>query len=606
MITAEPFGLTFSLHDSKQELAIERVASEHEIKRIRVGKRAYITLLNFRFSEPLQTDVRYFYDIHFSNGRDPAFNLAQCMPDIVYPGSITPSFVITTQVRQILHGSCRRPHHPSVDGLLEVDNLIQAGIEDHSCHPDLLIMTGDQVYMDDVAGPMLNAIHQVIEQLGLFHEGLQVDGINNSEQLQTHELGYYRRQRLLPDIAGNETVLSYFFKGKKKPVFTSVNANNHLISLAEMIAMYCLVWSPELWKTIKISDQYVPAEFKPQFAEEQQIIESFSEGLAKVRRAMAHIPVYMIFDDHDVTDDWNLNRAWEEAVYTNPFAKRIVGNALISYWLCQGWGNNVSNFNALERDVANHFQSQGVVEHDQLIDKLLHWHHWFFKLNTEPKIVVLDTRTQRWRSESSLQKPSGLMDWESLCDLQQELINQPSVIMVSAAPVFGVKLIETIQKIFTFFGQALTVDAENWMAHRGTASVMLNIFRHIKTPPNFVILSGDVHYSFVYDIRLRFRKNSPRITQVTCSGIKNEFPDRLLRWLDRINRILYGPKSLLNWFTQRRNMEIKHRRPDNQSFRTLHNGAGVGLLKVDKDCQHVDASIISKDGHTTHFNTPKD
>ena len=154
------------------------------------------------------------------------------------------------------------------------------------------------------------------------------------------------------------------------------------------------------------------------------------------------------------------------------------------------------------------------------------------------------------------------MDWEALCEMQQELIGQPSVILVSAAPIFGVKLIETIQKIFTFFGKALTVDAENWMAHKGTASVILNIFRHHKTPPNFVILSGDVHYSFVYDVKLRFRRNSPNITQITCSGIKNEFPEKLLRWFDRLNRVLYARRSPLNWFTQRRNMTIKHRRPD--------------------------------------------
>ena len=47
-----------------------------------------------------------------------------------------------------------------------------------------------------------------------------------------------------------------------------------------------------------------------------------------------------------------------------------------------------------------------------------------FSLETTPKVIVLDTRTKRWRSESSSNKPSGLMDWEALSELQQELINQ--------------------------------------------------------------------------------------------------------------------------------------------------------------------------------------
>jgi hypothetical protein len=69
--------------------------------------------------------------------------------------------------------------------------------------------------------------------------------------------------------------------------------------------------------------------------------------------------------------------------------------------------------------------------------------------------------------------------------------------MVSPAPVLGVKLIENVQRVFTWLGLALMVDAENWMAHPGAAHVMLNIFRHRRTPRTFVILSGDVHYSFV-------------------------------------------------------------------------------------------------------------
>lgn len=39
----------------------------------------------------------------------------------------------------------------------------------------------------------------------------------------------------------------------------------------------------------------------------------------------------MIFDDHDVTDDWNLTIGWEQAAYSNTFAKRIIGNSLIAY-----------------------------------------------------------------------------------------------------------------------------------------------------------------------------------------------------------------------------------------------------------------------------------
>ncbi len=45
------------------------------------------------------------------------------------------------------------------------------------------------------------------------------------------------------------------------------------------------------------------------------------QTLPKVRRAMANISTFMIFDDHDVTDDWNLNPSWRDRVFTSPLGK---------------------------------------------------------------------------------------------------------------------------------------------------------------------------------------------------------------------------------------------------------------------------------------------
>nr|WP_313901674.1 alkaline phosphatase D family protein [Aliiglaciecola sp. M165] len=601
IVTSVLSPIKLVLKDTHGACLFEQELNSTQHQSVQVGERAFIQVLHVQPESKLINGDRYFYDVITVDQSGKETSASVSLKDILYEQHSCMSFVFKSEISNLLHGSCRKPHHQSDDGLLAVDDTLKNAFNNPSDQPDMLILSGDQVYIDDVAGPTLCAIHNVIDQLGLFHEDLPLEGLENSAKLTEHEHGYYQRPMLLPDDVASETVMSYFFAAKKKPIFTSVNANNHLISLAEVIAMYILVWSPEMWQTAIMSDKNIADEFKEKFAQEKADIEAFSQGLYRVRRALAHIPVYMIFDDHDVTDDWNLTRGWEDAVYNHPFAKRIVGNAILGYWLCQGWGNDVDKISPLTEKLSSHFTDSGLINHDETIDAILHWDQWHYTLDTAPKIVVLDTRTQRWRSESSLVKPSGLMDWEALCDLQQELINQPSVIMVSAAPIFGVKLIETVQRIFTFFGKALVVDAENWMAHKGTASVILNIFRHYKTPPNFVILSGDVHYSFVYDITLKFRRNSPHITQITSSGIKNEFPDTLIRWFDRLNRILYGPRSPLNWFTQRRNMTIKHRKPGKQKIRTLYNGSAIGLLKVDKNCKNVDASLLRANGETVKF-----
>ena len=158
--------------------------------------------------------------------------------------------------------------------------------------------------------------------------------------------------------------------------------------------------------------------------------------------------------------------------------------------------------------------------------------------------MVLDSRTHRWRSEVSPRRPSGLMDWEALTDLQQALRGHPAVLLVASAPIFGVKLIETVQRVFSFFGHPLLVDAENWMSHPGAASAMLNIFRHPKTPQTFVVLSGDVHYSFVYDVELRPRGCRPWTTgPAVCDRSGAHNPRRPAHKLDHLNRWLFSPRT---------------------------------------------------------------
>ncbi|WP_334021926.1 alkaline phosphatase family protein [Alteromonas sp. S015] len=580
------------------------VSGNSQRETVRVGKYAFIHLLSFTASEPFEDTARIGYALSFLDDAQQAIWEDE-QRALLYDGQSSLSFHYTETPETILHGSCRKPHFHSDDALAQVDELHKNAFKTRHDFPDLLLMTGDQIYADDVAGPMLKAIHSVIDRLGLYHETLEGAVVTNTNELATHAHGYYEREQLLPQIATNTVLSSIFFGAKRKPVFTSVNAQNHLIGSAEIIAMYLLVWSDTLWTDINIDKNGVPQKYLAIFDKEQEALNGFVKQLPQVRRALAHIPTYMIFDDHDVTDDWNLTRGWEQEVYGNPLSKRMIGNALIGYLLCQGWGNAPKKVAPLVTKIQESMGKNGLNSHDEIIDALLDFDQWHYRLDTTPPIEVLDTRTQRWRSESNMNKPSGLMDWEALCDFQHSIIGKESVIVVSAAPIYGVKVIEAIQKVFTFFGKALTVDAENWMAHKGTANVILNIFRHYKTPPEFIILSGDVHYSFVYDVRLRFRRNSPHITQFTCSGLKNAFPDGLIKWLDRLNRVLYRSKSPLNLFTRRRNMSVKAREPS-LGYGELFNGCAIGVLKISQENTDVQCKALLSNGKEVEFPASKD
>lgn len=551
-----------------------------------LGRHAALHLIDLPLEQALPQDTRIAYDLQIIDSAG-AKGMRDWAPHLLYDGAEHADFVLRARVDQLLHGSCRKPHHAATDGLLCADRLL-AEQHDARQRPALLLMSGDQVYVDDVAGPMLCAIHQLIARLGLFDECLQGAVVEDSQALYANPVGYYQRADLLPAVKSNQTLRDKFFGGVEKPVFTSSSADNHLVTFAEMIAMYLLVWSPVPWTLISEQPPPLSAEQQQRYARERERIDAFRQSLGQAARVFAHLPTLMIFDDHDVTDDWNLSARWEQTAYGHPFSKRIIGNALLAYLLCQGWGNNPDVFDEPLQAFADLLQ-QRQNEHlraaaqDALIDQLLHFEQWHYVLPTTPALLVLDTRTRRWRSEGHLSKPSGLMDWEALCDFQQALLDHPSCIIVSPAPMFGVKLIEGIQKLFTYAGHPLMVDAENWMAHRGAASVMLNIFRHSRTPGDFVILSGDVHYSFVYRVSIRHKRASPTIWQITSSGIKNEFPAKLLDWFDRLNRWLYAPWSPLNWLTKRRRMRVTPLIPDrSRSGERLWNGAGLGQVFFDE------------------------
>lgn len=581
----------------------EKIGGE-SLRSIRIGKRAFIQLIDLRLAQTLPVGEVIEYDLRLKTPQGDE-GLTDLLPHLLYEDERLPSFVVKTRLDNLLHGSCRKPHHSSGDALVRVDEQLYKTLKEPEKRPALLMMTGDQIYADDVVGPMLVAVHQAISLLELFPERLSGALVDSSETLFASEYCYYQREELLPHTKANQALRDRFFGGVRKPIFTTDSAHNHLITLAEVTAMYLLIWSPQLWSHIAFSTEDVKQPFRNRYAQELREVQRFAVPLARVQRALAHVPVYMIFDDHDVTDDWNLTRGWEEAAYANPFSRRIIGNALIAYWLFQAWGNAPAMFDDhFLQAVHDCFTEPGDIKQDTLIDHLLEYDHWHYSLPTTPKLVVMDTRTHRWWSETSLAKPSGLVDWEELSDLQQELMGQPAVVLVSPAPIFGVKLIETVQRIFTFFGHALLVDAENWMAHPGSANVILNIFRHRKTPQHFVILSGDVHYSFAYDVKIRFRENSPDIWQITCSGLKNEFPRRLLCWFDRLNRWLYASRSPLNWFTKRRRMRVHARQPEGLAPYRMANRSGVGRVSLSKEGVPTEICLLPADGGVIRFLPP--
>jgi hypothetical protein len=81
-----------------------------------------------------------------------------------------------------------------------------------------------------------------------------------------------------------------------------------------------------------------------------KLVESFfkftitAQGVAKVRKGLANVATYMMFDDHEVSDDWHMTHDWVNEVYASPVGLRVMQNAMCAYAVFQAWGNTPERF----------------------------------------------------------------------------------------------------------------------------------------------------------------------------------------------------------------------------------------------------------------------
>ena len=62
-------------------------------------------------------------------------------------------------------------------------------------------------------------------------------------------------------------------------------------------------------------------------------------GDPEIRWLLSVVPSSMIFDDHDVRDDWNTSAIWKQEMAGKPWWRNRIRGALASYWVYQHLGN---------------------------------------------------------------------------------------------------------------------------------------------------------------------------------------------------------------------------------------------------------------------------
>jgi len=413
---------------------------------------------------------------------------------LAYAPHSYPTFFIDDVSLNILHGSCRKPNGSGGDALACADMLLQSTVREDSLknRPSALFLTGDQIYADEVHDELITPIAQLGRQLLGFDE-------------------------TIPTLPTPVHLLDPKDRGRLAETFFSPHegAENQMFGFGEFAGLYLLSLNQELW-------------FDSLTEPKSRDLRIFRKRLPAVRRALANIATYMIFDDHDVTDDWNMSKAWEDrSLRSRPgsIGRRVIANALCAYWAFQGWGNKPEAFDdAFRNTITDYFANDG--QNGSAFEALLlDTHPWSFVAPTTPPAFFLDCRTRRASSTMRDDAPSALMDDSALQDFHTEAsarqLSGKWLVVIAQTPVLGVPDDERyIEAERHGFRDPEQYDNERWHSNRTGYSKLLRELHTLK-PRGCIILSGDLHYGFVVRATVTVNETTVLVTQFTSSALKN-------------------------------------------------------------------------------------
>jgi phosphodiesterase/alkaline phosphatase D-like protein len=273
--------------------------------------------------------------------------------------------------------------------------------------------------------------------------------------------------------------------------------------------------------------------------------ESWSSPL--VRWLLSTIPVAMIFDDHDVIDDWNISQRWMEDIRaTDWWEDRIVG-AFVAYWIHQHLGN------LSPEDLETDDLYRRVREVDDAGDLLDDFARaadrdpatvrWSFDRRLgDAHLVVVDSRAGRVLEEGRRDMLDAT-EWDWL----EQRLQQPAkhLLVASSLPILMPRSIHDVERWNQHlaggrWGSAVAklaeqmrqeFDLEHWSAFPDSFERLMRLIAGVvmrREPPHSVtLLSGDVHHAYVS--RLRVPDGRRPVYQVVASPMRQTVPPTLIR-----------------------------------------------------------------------------
>ena len=295
-----------------------------------------------------------------------------------------------------------------------------------------------------------------------------------------------------------------------------------------------------------------------------------------IRWVLSTVPSAMIFDDHDIRDDWNTSWSWRREMRATTWWQERIVSGLGSYWVHQHLGNlspaELAGEEVWSR-VVEHVASGATDELDLTADvdalaaradaEPTSYRWSYTRAMGDCALVVIDSRAAREL------RPDGrsMLDAEEMRWVDGVLRGGVRHLFVGTSLPFllppGLHDFEAMDEALAqgAYGRTVataaeklrrSIDLEHWAAFNEGFDELFALVMEVArgergpAPQTVTFLSGDVHNSYLAELSdpLRLGVQS-RVVQAVCSPIRNPMPRGVRVFMSLFARSLVRPMRFL-------------------------------------------------------------
>jgi hypothetical protein len=251
----------------------------------------------------------------------------------------------------------------------------------------------------------------------------------------------------------------------------------------------------------------------------------------------------MIFDDHEIIDDWNSSVSWRREVREQPWWPERISSGLASYWVYQHLGNLDPDQIAADPVYREVMAAAGDATEvlrgfGMAVDKEADGapgYQWSYALDLgRTRVVVLDNRCSRVLDpDRRAMLPPG--EWAWFAELARGDFDH--LVVGSSLPWLlppGIHHLESWNERLAISPrprvagfaerQRRAFDLEHWASMQSSFNALAALFAEVGSTgaASVSVLSGDVHHSYVARAVFRERPVHAPVHQLTCSPVHNQ------------------------------------------------------------------------------------